>query len=447
VSKRTRQFLRLLGTATICGAIAACGSDKVSAPATGSLTVSVTTPTGVTPSVMVTGPGSYSQAVTATTTLTGLKPGSYTIAAASVSPANTVVTTTYAGVVTGSPATVAANQTATASVNYTANVGGLWVANNNSATFLVDFTATQLDTSGTPTPVESITGTSPDGDGVSMAFDRSGNLWVQNGGTNTILEYAAAQLDSASPTPVISLTDTAFNSMYGVAFDTGGNLWIANYGPCEILKYSAAQLAGMSGAVSMDPAYKLNSCGAIDGDSLTGPQGLAFDASGNLWVTDVDHDEVYVYVDSQLVGTGYAVHAPTLIIRVPSNNMGYPAFDATGNLWFTNNGASVYEYTTTQLASIGRVNLTPTINTQITAAALNGIAYDNSGNLWLSDANANAVYQLTAAQLTSTTVTPTVTIGASSGSLVAPYALAFLPHSSSLPLFSKRPRIAGRLKK
>jgi streptogramin lyase len=428
-------------------ALAACGSDKVSAPATGSLTVTVTTPTGVTGSVTVTGPGSYTQAVTATTTLTGLKPGSYTIAAASVSPANNIVSTTYAGVVTGSPATVAANQTATAGVNYTANLGGLWVANNNSATFLVDFTATQLDTSGTPTPIESITGTNPSTNGVSMAFDRSGNLWVQNAGSNTILEYAAAQLDSATPTPVVSLTDTAFNNMYGVAFDTGGNLWIANYGPCEILKYSASQLAGLSGAVAMDPAYKLNSCNSVDGDSLSGPQGLAFDAHGNLWVTDVDHDEVYVYVDSQLVGTGFAVHSPTLIIRVPSNNMGYPAFDSTGNLWFTEGGTSVYEYTTAQLASIGRVNLTPAITTQVSMAALYGIAYDNSGNLWLSDASANAVYQLTAAQLTSSTVVPTVTIGASSGSLASPYALAFLPHSSSLPLFSKRPRIAGRLKK
>lgn len=70
------------------GLLAACGGgddDPVPAPASGSLLVTIGgLPAGVAAAVTVTGPASYSKALTASSTLAGLAPGAYTVSAASV---------------------------------------------------------------------------------------------------------------------------------------------------------------------------------------------------------------------------------------------------------------------------------------------------------------------------------------------------------------------------
>jgi hypothetical protein len=83
--------------------------------APGSLTVTVEgLPGGVDADVRVTGPGGYDQAVTATTTLTGLEPGVYEVTAADVTDGGD----DYVANVAGSPATVPAGGAASALVTY-----------------------------------------------------------------------------------------------------------------------------------------------------------------------------------------------------------------------------------------------------------------------------------------------------------------------------------------
>lgn len=110
---------------------------------TGSIAVVVGgLPGGATGSVTVTGPGGYSQSVTATTTLTLLVPGSYTVTAANVSPAGT----TYVPSPTSQQVTVVASLVATpATVSYALATG-----------------AVTISTSGIPggvTPTFALTGT------------------------------------------------------------------------------------------------------------------------------------------------------------------------------------------------------------------------------------------------------------------------------------------------
>ncbi len=57
-----------------------------------------------------------------------------------------------------------------------------------------------------------------------------GNLWVSNLLSDEIIEYTASQLGTtSSPTPAITITSTALNNPEGLAFDSSGNLWVANY--------------------------------------------------------------------------------------------------------------------------------------------------------------------------------------------------------------------------
>ena len=98
-------------------ALAACGSDDPAgpvAPANGTLSVTVSgLPAGVNAAVTVTGPSSYSQSPTASSTYS-VAPGTYTVAAAQVTTNNV----RYNAAITGSPATVVSNATATAAVTY-----------------------------------------------------------------------------------------------------------------------------------------------------------------------------------------------------------------------------------------------------------------------------------------------------------------------------------------
>ncbi|MFN0178635.1 MAG: hypothetical protein ACKVZ0_07510 [Gemmatimonadales bacterium] len=92
------------------------------AATTGGLTVTVNgLPGGVSAAVTVTGPGGYNRAVAATTTLTGLTAGGYTIAAANVSSGGQ----TYVPSPPSQAATVVIGATAAGTVNYAGSLGNL----------------------------------------------------------------------------------------------------------------------------------------------------------------------------------------------------------------------------------------------------------------------------------------------------------------------------------
>ena len=91
------------------------------AATTGRLTLTVSgLPAGVNAAITVTGPGSFSQAVTAGTTLSNLAPGTYTVAAANVSASGS----TYAPNTASQTASVTAGATASRSVTYAVSGGG-----------------------------------------------------------------------------------------------------------------------------------------------------------------------------------------------------------------------------------------------------------------------------------------------------------------------------------
>jgi hypothetical protein len=114
MTARLRAFA-LASFATL--ALAACGDDDGPTNPTvqnGSLAITVSgLPAGTAGAVTITGPNSFSQTATATTTLS-VAPGTYTVAAAQVLNG----TTRYNATITGSPATVTANTTSTVTVAY-----------------------------------------------------------------------------------------------------------------------------------------------------------------------------------------------------------------------------------------------------------------------------------------------------------------------------------------
>ena len=113
--------------------------------------------------------------------------------------------------------------------------------------------------------------------------------------------------------------------------------------------------------------------------------GLTFDSSGDLWVSNYNNSTLVELSASQLVGSGSPVPAVTLS---PAAGAYYPyalAFDHTGDLWVLNYyNDSVVEFAPSQLSTGS-----PVANVALTSTATNldeplGLAFDPSGDLWVS---------------------------------------------------------------
>jgi sugar lactone lactonase YvrE len=430
-STRSRSPLLLVAaTATLLGGVA-CSSTG---PKTGSIAVTIAAPTGVTPSVTVAGGNGYSKTISASTTLTGLAPGSYTVTAASVASTNPIVGTWNTAVVSGSPVTVtASNRADSASANYTQRPGsgGLWAANFGTTHTAIQFTATQLGSSSSAAAATAVT---TGVETLGAAFDANGNLWLTNFGSTSIVEYSASQLASTgTPTPAVTLAASAgsLSEPSGLAFDANGNLWVANLTGNTVVEFTASQLAASG---SPTPAVTISAASG----SLADPVGIAFDASGDLWVANTNGNTIVEYTPSQLSASG--APAPAVTLSATASSIVGPltiAFDASGKLWVANGDNAqntVVAFSTSQLAASG--SPAPVVTLSANAGSLAnpaGLAFDASGDLWVSNATGASIVEFSASQIASSG-SPVPTTSITSASVSEPFGLAFDPHASGLPI-------------
>jgi sugar lactone lactonase YvrE len=407
-------------------------------PTTGNLTVTVTEPVGVTAGATVTAPNGTLYNVSGTETLTGLAAGVYTVTAptSTVVP-GTIVNSVYTSAVTGSPATVTVGVTTSASVTYTlrAGSGSAWVTNGNGTA--VSFAASQLASSGSPTPPVTLSGLA---EANALAFDGSGNLWIASGtsGNDELIEYAAPQLSaSGAVTPTLTLTSTNSSISFPqqLTFDLSGNLWVANQHAGTVVEFTNAQLVGLTGTHALIPALTLTSADW----GANGVGTLALDVNGTLWVygSSSSHLGVYGYAASSLTGSG-AVQ-PTTVLTSSAFVTGPQtvAFDPSGNLWVTTNSA-VVSFTPAQQAAGGAE--TPTSTVAVPGNSfINAVGFDDSGDLWLADAATQGIFAFTPTQLAAGgSPTPAISIASSGGSLSGPTAIGFDPHGVGVPLAGGR---------
>jgi sugar lactone lactonase YvrE len=378
------------------------------------------------------GPSGYEKFLSATTTLTSLTPGSYTLWAQPSTSTDPIVGNAYVPTVTGSPATVTAGATSDASISYAAQPisGRLWVP-NAAYTTVVGFSSSQLAASGSPTPV-SILGTACGCGGShiegasGLALDPTGGMWIAED-TDSLLYYTAAQLATGgnlAPTRV--LVTTGAGAILSLAFDATGNLWSTDQAKSTLYEFSPAQLA-TGGTVT--PAVTISS--ALG--SLIRPWELAFDAHGNLWVASYNDSGVVGYSPSQLAASGAPVPFAALSHAKGTSGPLGVAFDGHGNLWVATIGDTVAMYTPDELTAIGSPNPAVVITSAGLSAPLS-LAFDDSGNLWVANNNSGLV-RFDANQIaTGGHLTPAATISSSGGSLSVPNAVRFWPHAAGLPV-------------
>jgi sugar lactone lactonase YvrE len=438
-------------TATLTASLPTTGLNKAASitvnPTLGSMQVSVGgLPNGTNASVTVSGPGGFSQALTASQVLTGLTPGSYSLTANNV----VVGAVTFGGTVTGSPATVSAGVTAQASVSYaaltealTVNVSGLPGGVNGDVLitgpdgFTQTITASQTLTglnlgnyTITPRSVQqqnAVVNTVFDGASSTATLTAnatatanatyaprggSGAMWIANQG-GSLARYGAGQLiASGSPAPDGLLNPGAGVGPQGMAFDKGGNLWVIDNANNKLLKFSSAKLGG-TGAITPDVIISDNN------GALNEVYAMAFAPDGSLVVSNVAASTstrnltstLVRYAPKQIAQSGNP--APALILDIqfnrPEGARGI-AFDAQGDLWVGTTG-DLLRYSAAQIAQTGNVVFDAATRVRSPQGGASGLAFDASGNLWVSfDASGGKptlIAKYTPAQLAAGTPGPT----------------------------------------
>lgn len=406
--------------------LAACSS----APAVGTLQVNISgLPSGTNANVSISGPNGFNRNLTATTPLSGLVPGAYTV------NANTIASggKTFFSSVEGNPATVSAGTTSTVTVNYqpagtlTINFVGLPFDTQGSSvvtgpggfnqTFSdvnkvtlsnllpgqyslssnsIRVKRTVVDSIFDPTPESTTLTVGPDATVTHsvnyIQREGTGALWIPTN-KGFIKGYADSQLaTSGTVEPRGSLLQTGINEQ--AVFDQSGRLYVSNSTDNAI--YSA--IGGLP---------------AIQGANtkLKRPRGMAFDKNGNLWVTSggdivgagtAGDDLLLAFTPAQLQAGGN--QTPSVVLTSTSFvNPVAVAFDADGGLWVSNTGTfggsnngSIIKLNPANLSASGSVTAATTISGLDSPT---GLAFDPSGNLWVADFTTNRVLKFTPAQL------------------------------------------------
>jgi secreted PhoX family phosphatase len=165
-------------------------------------------------------------------------------------------------------------------------------------------------------------------------------LWIANG-TN-VLEYIPSQLTggTAATPPHLAINSAEFGAPQGVTFDASGNLWVMD--PQGMVNGAATPAlfefsAAQLAALATNP--KPDPVATITSTALNFPQQSVFDAQGNQWVTDHNNNTVLVFTAAQLAQTGTNNMNPAVAISSADFNgpLGV-VFDSAGDLWVANNG-------------------------------------------------------------------------------------------------------------
>lgn len=220
-------------------------------------------------------------------------------------------------------------------------------------------------------------------------------------------------------------SQTGLNQPSHLVFDASGNLWVADSLNNRVLMFKPPFRNGTAASIVIgQPDFASNGANGggdlPDKDLLSGPMGLAFDPSGNLWVADQQNNRVLRFsppfssrMDANLVigqadfTSSYTPPSPT------ASSLAFPralAFDVYGNLWvddwWNNRLLKFPTPQTTHMAAtvvIGQSDFTHKSYGSGTTGLTSpmGLAFDlTAGTLWVADYGNNRVLRFPSPQIT-----------------------------------------------
>jgi sugar lactone lactonase YvrE len=143
------------------------------------------------------------------------------------------------------------------------------------------------------------------GDPYAEAFNTAGDLWVADATGNRVLEYVPTFTNGMRASLVLGQSSfsggqpgtTPHNLSFpdGLAFDASGDLWVADSGNNRVLEFVPPFYTGMSANLVLGQSTFYTGGPGHGPTTLFGPSGIDFDAHGDLWVSDSENNRVVVY--------------------------------------------------------------------------------------------------------------------------------------------------------
>jgi hypothetical protein len=187
---------------------------------------------------------------------------------------------------------------------------------------------------------------------------------------------------TVATTPTVSTFASGFSAPQDVAFDAAGNLYVTNYSAGTVSKVTSA------GVVSTFAS------------GITHPIGLAFDATGNLYVSN-SGNTVSKVTPGGVVST----------FASGFSNPKYMTFDPAGNLYVGDQGSSG-----SNPNSVSKVTPAGVVTTFASGfSSPEGLAFDAAGNLYVASYNTNRISK----------VTPSGVVSTFASNLSGPFGLTF----------------------
>jgi sugar lactone lactonase YvrE len=236
-----------------------------------------------------------------------------------------------------------------------------------------------------------------------LIIDAQGNFIESDISLSSIRKITAASFVTTLSTHLPggyvdgALATAQFNGPASLAQDAQGNIYVTDFNNTCIRKISAGLVSTLAGSVTPG-----NTDGTGTAASFRSPFGLAIDAQGNIFVTDVANNSVRKITPTGIVstycgGTGHTGHADGDISVARFAAPRAIAIDTQGNLYVTDRSPNSANLITDYVRKITPAGMVSTIagsdvgyadGDGLTAKfnGLNGITVDAPGNIYVSDA-------------------------------------------------------------
>uniref|UniRef100_UPI001FE0E2EF NHL repeat-containing protein n=1 Tax=Spirosoma luteum TaxID=431553 RepID=UPI001FE0E2EF len=257
-----------------------------------------------------------------------------------------------------------------------------------------------------------------------LAFDASGNFYIADGGNQRIRKVSTAGIISTVAGTGISGFSgdggaATSASLYGpadMAYDASGNLYIADIGNRRVRKVNTS---GIISTVAGNGFVGFSGDGgAATAAGLYFPTGVAYDASGNLYIADANNNRIRKVSPSGIIstvagsgGSGFFLGdgGPATAASLVSPTS--VAVDASGNLYIAElNNARIRKVSTSGIISTVAGNGSQGFSGDggpATAASLvspTSVAVDASGNLYIADFDNHRIRKVSTSGIISTVV-------------------------------------------